>query len=369
MSDFSSLIDHFSNIKDPRIDRTKRHLLIDIIVIGVVGTICGGDGWEDIQLIAEEKEDWLSTFLELPNGIPSHDTLSRVFSRLKPSVFEACFVCWMKDVATLTKGEIVAIDGKRVRGSYDKSSSKAAIHMVSAWAVENGVVMGQIKVDDKSNEITAIPKLLDTLELTGCIVTIDAMGCQRSIAQKIIENGADYVFGLKGNQGNTLETVKEYFDTTYIDPNQILTTVDNEHGRHETREYFSQSTDFLGDEISWPGIQSVTMVTSTRETGDSISSERRFYISSLKPETENLARAIRGHWGVENSLHWVLDVTFGEDKKRIRKGDSAENSAVLRHIALNLLKGEKTFKASIKKKRLKSCMSNKYLGNVLCQGD
>ncbi len=273
----------------------------------------------------------------------------------------------MKDVAQLSHGEIVAIDGKRVRGSYDSASGKAAIHMVSAWATNNGVVLGQVKVDDKSNEITAIPKLLSVLEISGCIVTIDAMGCQKEIAGDIIAAKADYVLGLKGNQGNTLEVVKEYFDTTRTNEEKSYVTVDNDHGRLESREYFAAEAVGIEGLEKWPAIKSIVMVNSSREIGQTKTSERRFYISSLLPHAAKLAAAIRGHWGIENSLHWVLDVTFDEDRNRIRKGEAAENCAVLRHVALNMLKGEQTFKSSIKKKQFKCCMSNEYLAKVLGQ--
>lgn len=358
-------VEHFSTINDPRIERTKKHKLIDILIIGVIGMLCGADGWEDIQMIAEEKEEWLRGFLELPNGIPSHDTISRVFGRVSPKEFERCFVAWMKDVANLTDGEIVAIDGKCVRRSHDKANTKSAIHMVSAWAKENGVVLGQVKVNDKSNEITAIPELLKVLDLNGCIVTIDAMGCQKEIAEKIISQEADYVFGLKGNQGNTLGVVSEYFDMNKQAPEQSHQTVDNDHGRLETREYTVAPAAMVPDLLAWTACNSIAMVSSTREINGVMSNEKRYYISSLSPVPQNIARAIRGHWGIENSLHWVLDMTFNEDLCRIRADNSSENAVVLRHMALNLLKTEQTLKGSLRKKRLKCCMSNAYLAKVL----
>lgn len=369
MTDFSNFIEHFSSIKDPRIDRSKKHKLIDIFLIAVIGTLCGAEGWEDIQLVAEEKEDWLRQFIELPNGIPSHDTISRVFARINPKVFEDSFISWMKDVVELTNGEIVAIDGKKLRRSFDKSSDKAAIHMVSAWARDNGVVLGQVKVNDKSNEITAIPELLDTLEISGCIVTIDAMGCQKDIAQKILNQNADYVLALKGNQGNILESVQEHFDTTPPRDSKTHITVDNDHGRLETREYYVDRINAVANLEQWPGIKSIAMVVSTREIRGQQTTEARYYISSLDPDPQNIARAIRGHWGIENSLHWVLDMNFNEDRNRIRNGEASENMAVLRHVAINLLKTEKSFKGSLKKKKLKCCMSNKYLAKVLYQED
>jgi len=360
----NSLVEHFSQVNDPRIERTKRHLLIDIIVIVIVGVICGGESWEDIQMVAEEKEDWLNKFLQLPNGIPSHDTLARVFSRISAKQFQNCFSAWMRSTAKLTDGEVIAIDGKKLRRSFDKESDKSAIHMVSAWATENGVVLGQIKVDEKSNEITAIPKLLEVLELSGCIVTTDAMGCQKNIASQIIKKDADYVFGLKGNQGNTLGAVEMYFDTNKPQL-ESYTTTDGDHGRIETRTYNVVEASAIPELFDWPGCKSAVMVISTREIRNKISTESRYYISSLKPESTVLAKAIRNHWGIENSLHHVLDVEFNEDQSRVRTGESPENLAVIRHTAINLLKKEKSMRGSTGKKRLKCCMSNEYLGKVL----
>jgi predicted transposase YbfD/YdcC len=359
-----SLIEHFKDIRDPRISRSKRHKLIDIVVIVIVGVICGANSWDDIEMVAEEKHEWLKTFLQLPNGIPSHDTIARVFSRISAQQFEICFSLWMKATAILTEGQVVAIDGKRLRGSFDKGSDKSAIHMVSAWATEYGVVLGQVKVDTKSNEITAIPKLLEVLELSGCIVTTDAMGCQKTIGAQIIAKGADYVFGLKGNQGNTLGAVEMKFDTKNPEF-ETLTTTDGDHGRIETRNYKVIAANEVPELTAWPGCKSAVMVTSTRETKEKTTTESRYYISSLAPNVATLAKAIRGHWGIENSLHYVLDVTFKEDHSRVRTGEAPENLAVVRHVAINLLKQEKSFKGSLPKKRLKCCMSNEYLGKVL----
>lgn len=335
----SSLIEHFEDISDPRIDRSKRHKLIDIIIIVIVGVICGAESWRAIEMVAEEKKDWLKKFLELPSGIPSHDTIARVFSRISARQFEICFSLWMKATATLTNGQVIAIDGKTLRRSFDKTSDESAIHMVSAWATENGVVLGQIKVDAKSNEITAIPKLLEVLELSGCIVTTDAMGCQKTIGAQIIDKGADYVFGLKGNQGNTLGAVEMHFDTTNSEL-EALTTTDGDHGRIETRNYKVVAANKVPELTEWPGCKSAVMVTSTRETREKTTTESRYYISSLEPNVAILAKAIRGHWGIENSLHHVLDVTFKEDQSRVRLGEAPE-------------------------KRLRCCMSNAYLGKVL----
>lgn len=292
-----------------------------------------------------------------------------MFARISAMELERRFVAWMKDTAELTDGEVVAIDGKRLRRSFDKASGKAAIHMVSAWASTNGVVLGQVKVDDKSNEITAIPKLLEVLELKGCLVTTDAMGCQKEIAGQIRAKGADYVFGLKGNQSGTLGAVEMHFDTTKA-VLESTTTTDADHGRVETRFYQVVAADLIPELADWPDCKSATMVTSTREMGDKKTTESRYYISSLPPIAEGLAKAIRSHWGIENSLHWVLDVEFDEDRSRVRKGESPENLAVVRHIAINLLKQERGLKrASMGRKRLKCAMSNDYLGKVLFGAD
>jgi predicted transposase YbfD/YdcC len=364
----SSLIEHFENISDPRIDRSKRHKLIDIIVIVIVGVICGAESWRSIEMVAEVKQDWLKTFLELPNGIPSHDTIARVFSRISTRQFQICFSLWMKATATLTNGHVIAIDGKRLRGSFDKASDKSAIHMVSAWATENGVVLGQVKVDDKSNEITAIPKLLKVLDIAGCIVTTDAMGCQKPIGAQIVAQGGDYVFGLKGNQGNTLGAVEMHFDTTNS-VLETLTTTDGDHGRIETRNYKVIAATEVPELLEWPACKSAVMVTSTRETKEKTTTESRYYISSAEPEVAVLAKAIRAHWGIENGLHHVLDVTFKEDHSRVRIGEAPENLAVIRHATINLLKQEKSFKGTTPEKKLRCGMSNDYLGKVLFGAD
>jgi len=365
MNNPKSLLIHLQSIHDPRIERSKRHMLIDILVIGVVGILCGADGWDDIVFIAEEKENWLKTFLKLPNGIPSADTVARVFSRISPSNFSKSFSEWMADVVTLTSGEVIAIDGKTLRRSFDRSADKAAIHMVSAWATANGVVLGQIKVDDKTNEINAVPKLLDILDVKGCIVTLDAMGCQKEIAEKILVQGGDYCLCVKGNQGNIHEALQQRFDLSPIPEGQRLTTIDNDHGRLETREYMVASAEGIVELAEWPNCNSIAKTSTSREFQDKITYETRYYILSIPPNVKASAQAIRSHWAIENSLHWVLDVEFDEDRCRIRRDCAAENVAALRHIAINLLKREKTLKASMPKKRLKCAMSNNYLAKVL----
>lgn len=367
-----AIVEHFKNIEDPRVDRGKLHNLMDIIAIAICAVICGADTWEDIELFGEAKHEWLKQFLELPNGIPSHDTFGRVFSIISPVEFQRSFLNWVKAITESIEREVVAIDGKTSRRSYDKSKGKGAIHMVSAWATANRVVLGQVKTEDKSNEITAIPELLDILALNGCIVTIDAMGCQKSIAAGIIDKGADYVLALKGNQGTLHEDIKLFFqdakETSFKGiHHDFYKTIDGDHGRIETRRYSIVSDiEWLEGKADWKEIKSIGMVESEREIGDKITKETRYYISSLPSNAKLFGDAVRKHWGIENSLHWVLDVVFREDECRIRKGHAAENFAVLRHIALNLIREEKSIKRGAKGKRLKAGWDNDYLSKILC---
>ncbi|MBF8251581.1 MAG: ISAs1 family transposase [Deltaproteobacteria bacterium] len=367
-----AIVEHFKDIEDPRIERGKLHNLIDIIAIAICAVICGADTWEDIELFGEAKHEWLKQFLELPNGIPSHDTFGRVFSIISPVEFQRSFLNWIKAISESIEREVVAIDGKTSRRSYDKSKGKGAIHMVSAWATANRVVLGQVKTEDKSNEITAIPELLDILALNGCIVTIDAMGCQKNISAKIIEKGADYVLALKGNQGTLHEDIKLFFqdakETSFKDiHHDFYETIDGDHGRIETRRYSIVSDiEWLEGKADWKEIKSIGMVESEREIGDKVTKETRYYISSLPSNAKLFGDAVRKHWGIENSLHWVLDVVFREDECRIRKGHAAENFAVLRHIALNLIREEKSIKRGAKGKRLKAGWDNDYLSKILC---
>ena len=319
-----------------------------------------------VEEFGKAKEDWFTEQLALPHGIPSHDTFGDVFAAINTEQFSKCFSSWVADLAQLTEGEIIAIDGKCLRRSLDKASKKAAIHMVSAWAHHNSLVLGQVKVDDKSNEITAIPKLLSRLDIAGAIVTIDAMGCQKKIARQIIQQEGDYVLSLKGNQGHLHDDVITYFTST-LSPEPALQTIDGDHGRIETRTVrVTDDITWLKERHSWPGLRSIIAVTAKRELDNKVSEETRYFLSSLSADSPGkLAHAVRAHWAIENNLHWVLDVAFDEDSNRARKGHSAANLAIIRHIALNLIKREKTSKVGVKTKRLKAGWDNTYLLKVI----
>jgi len=373
-SKVATIAEHFSGVQDPRVERTKEHPLVNIIVIAICGVICGADSWVDIEHFGRAKADWLAQFLELENGIPAHDTFGRVFARLDPEEFQAGFVSWIQAVSKITAGEIVAIDGKQLRRSHDGRLGKKAIYMVSAWATGNHLVLGQRKVDEKSNEITAIPKLLEMLALAGCIVTIDAMGCQTEIAAEIIAQDAEYVLALKGNQGRLHEDVAEMFayfekiDFAGVE-HDYHRSVNGGHGRIEIRECWTfdphQWADYFRTLQHWPQLRTVVMVVAQRQTDAQVTRETRFYISSLESDARQLLQAVRSHWGIENGLHWVLDIAFREDDSRIRTDHAPENMAVLRHIALNLLKQEQSAKCGIHAKRLKCAWDEAYLMKVL----
>ena len=367
----SSITEHFAELDDPR-RFNKRHKLLDILVISICAAIAGADGWEHVELFAETNEGWLRGFLELPHGIPTRHTFSRVFAALDPEQFQECFVQWIQAVDKLSKGQIIAADGKALRRSHDRRLGKKALYMVSAWASGSGLVLGQTKVDEKSNEITALPELLDMLEIAGCIVTVDAIHCQTETARTIIEKQADYVFPVKENQPRLLDSLQLLFD----DPEEMQwvacdhdRTVDKGHGRIEIRECWTTSdTEYLHhiDTLAeWKGLRSIAMVQAERQLGEDTTTTRRYFISSLESDAEQLLHAVRSHWGIENKVHWVLDIAFREDDSRIRKGNGAENFAVLRHIALNLLRREKTVKRSLKGKRMKAGWDKNYLLKVL----
>jgi predicted transposase YbfD/YdcC len=367
----ASITSYFSNLEDPRTDHTKRHKLMDIITIAVCGIICGADSWVDLELFGKCKEEWLRGFLELPNGIPSHDTFGRVFARLDAQQFQECFLEWVRAINTLTRGQVIAIDGKTLRGSHDQSLGKAAIHMVSAWAAENRLVLGQTKVAEKSNEITAIPELLAVLDIAGCIVTIDAMGCQKEIARLIIEESGDYVLALKENQGQLYQEVKELFEDEDLVTavGDVHEAVNKGHGRLEHRQCWSiadqECLSYLNSRGEWEGLGSVAKVTGERRIGERVSIESRYYISSLPGDAQQLLWAVREHWGIENCVHWVLDIAFREDESRVRKGHGQQNLATMRHMALNLLRQETTSKGGVKAKRLRAGWDEDYLIKVL----
>ncbi len=371
-----SLIEHFAKLKDPRIDRTKHHNLIDIVVIAICAVIGGADSWADVELFGKSKKEWFSKLLDLPNGIPSHDTFGRVFARLDAEQFENCFIDWVRAVSDVVEGQIVAIDGKTIRRSHDRFIGKSAIHMVNAWASANRLILGQTKVDERSNEITAIPELLRVLDVSGCIVTIDAMGCQKDVATTITSQNADYVLALKRNQPELYQDVKDTFEQARRDgfanlKHDFHETVNKGHGRIETRRCWAISDsahiNYVNDRQQWSNLTSLVMVESERLVEGQTSVKTRYYISSLPNRAEVLLGAVRGHWGIENSVHWVLDVTFGEDNSRVRKGNASENLSILRRFALNLLKRETTSKSSIAAKRKRAGWDTDYLRTVLSQ--
>lgn len=372
-----SLTEQFASLKDPRVDRTKLHPLLSIVTIAICAVIVlprRTDTWDEIEEFGRAKASWFATFLELPNGIPSHDTFNRVFAALDPGQFRTCFVKWMQAVAGVLPAQVIALDGKTARRSHDRSAGKKAIHMVSAWASANRLVLAQVKVDDKSNEITALPELLRQLAVAGCIVTIDAIGCQREIAKQIVGQGGDYVLALKENQGTLYQDVQDSFNQAEASGfEQIKSdhaeTVDKGHGRIEIRRHGVISDDeylaWLQEEHDWPGLQAIGMVEAERRLGAERSIERRYYLLSRELTAEAFGEAVRSHWGIENQVHWVLDMAFREDESRIREGMAAENFVVLRHIALNLLKQAQSKRLSTKAKRLKAGWDNAFLLQVL----
>lgn len=369
----TSISKHFISISDPRIPNKTQHPLLSILTIVLCAVISGSEDFYDIEEYAESKREFFETFLDLPGGIPSHDTINRVISRINPKEFSDCIIEWTNTLSGKMKG-VIAIDGKTLRRSYQDASKASPLHIVSAWSSENGIVLGQVQTDKKSNEITAIPRLLELLDIKGSIVTIDAMGCQTAIAGKILAGGGDYLLALKENQKGSLDSVKYLFDWEMRHGFRGVCHTENHsldkgHGRIETRRTFAigelDTIEGLDFRTKWPGLQSVAMVESTREINNVSTTERRYYISSLPANARVIGDSVRSHWGIENSLHWVMDVTFHEDYARNRKDHSAANMATMRRFALNLIKQDKTTKGSIKVRRKRAGWKDEYLLTLL----
>jgi predicted transposase YbfD/YdcC len=373
----TSISEHFATLTDPRRDHLRAHRLVDILTIALCAVICGADDWVEVETFGQAKAEWLRTFLELPGGIPSHDTFGRVFARLDPEGFRRCFVNWVRAVVGDPGQQVVAIDGKTLRRSHDRRAGKDALHLVSAWAATSGVVVGQVATDAKSNEITAIPVLLRLLALEGAVVTIDAMGCQTAIAAQIVEQRADYVLALKKNHEKLHDRVAAAFGeadkasgTTLLLGDLVAsTTTDAGHGRIEHRRCRAIGDPahlaYIDPDRAWPNLKSVICVESARRIGEQVSTEARLYLSSLPPDAPALARVIRSHWRIENSLHWVLDVAFREDDSRVRVGHAPENFAIIRHLALNLLRQDTSRRVGLANKRFRAALDTAYLRSIL----
>ena len=371
----ASIVEHFRTLEDPRIERTKKHLMLDILVIAVCTMLTGGEGFQDMELFGKSKRAWLQPFLALPHGIPSHDTFGRVFARLHPQRFRECFLSWTRAVAQLTQGTLISLDGKTVKASCDRATASSPLHMLSAWCSEQGgLVLGQIKTEAKSNEITAIPDLLQLLAIKGCIVTIDAMGCQTAIAGQIRAQGGDYLLSLKSNHKKAYAAVKRYFHQdiehhlAWRTSENFFDAFDDSHGRPVRRRVWT-ITDLtsIPQLAKWPDLQSVIVVETIRAAyaGAPITSEYRIYIASLLRSATAFVAMIRQHWDIENKLHWSLDVTVNEDCSRIRTDHAPENMASLRHVALNLLRQEHVQHLSLRRKRLLCSLDEHYLLTVL----
>jgi predicted transposase YbfD/YdcC len=362
---------HFESLTDPRIARTRRHVLQDLLVIALCAMIANANTWVDIERYGKTKLDFLRRFLELPNGIPSHDTFSRVFGKLDPAALLVCLQAWLNQLREQLGGKQVAIDGKTLRGSHDGATRPNALHLVSAWATEARLFLGQLAVDQKSNEITAIPQLLELLDIEGDTVTIDAMGCQKEIAKTIVDKKANYVLQVKDNQPTLQVALREAFigfaEADYTEPSlRRLRTVDCDHGREETRDYFiAKLPAALAGADDWAGLTSIGMVLRLRKEGDKISEEVAFYITSLAAQVKAFARAVRGHWGIETTLHWSLDVTFAEDQSRVRKHRGPENLGMLRRLVVSLLQQDTSCKASLRGKRLIAGWDDEALLSIL----
>lgn len=369
MPDSHSISHHFRRLEDPRVERSRRHSLHDILLLGLCALLCGAESFVDMEDFGKAQRAWLSQWLELPNGIPSHDTFGRVFAALDPGQFAEAFTQWTQGVRQSLAGEIVAVDGKTLRRSG--GGGRSPVHLVSAWAAGNRLVLGQLRTAEKSNEITAVPELLRRLELAGCIVTLDALGCQKAIAREIHEADADYVLALKANHEALHAEIARFLDDALDHPAHLPQasrhqSVEKDHGRIETRRCLcTGQLDWLAERGKWPALRSVAVVEAERILGGKTTRERRYYLSSLAPKAPALARAIRNHWGIENSLHWVLDVALREDDCRVRTGHAATNLATLRHLALNLLRQETTKKRGVRGKQKNAAWDHRYLLKLL----
>ena len=371
-----AMVERFGMLDDPRTGHARRHELLDIIVITLCAVICGADNWVEMEEFGKAKEDWFRRFLRLPNGIPCSDTFARVFARIDPEHFRDCFREWVSSIHHLTQGEVIAVDGKTLRRSHDRRAGKDAIHMVSAWASENSLVLGQTRTDAKSNEITAIPELLQLLDVSGCIVTIDAMGCQKEIAQPVVQGGADYLLAVKANQGDLHENIKDLFacreregwdGVAYSHHEQV----GKDHGRLERRQCWvitdPEELAYVDPHRQWASLGAVAQVSYRRDAAAGAPTDTRYYICSYPADAARLLAATISHWSIENSLYWVLDVAFDEDRCRVRTGHADQNLAVIRHLALNLLKQERSAKVGIEAKRKKAGWNFDYLMKVLSQ--
>lgn len=361
----TSFVELFSSLPDPRVERTRKHKLIDILVITIAAVLSGCDDWNEIELYGNSKKEWLKTFLELPEGIPSHDTFNRVFAMLDPEALQKHFLSWVQSVAAISEGQIISMDGKRLCGS-GKDGSKSIIHLVSAWSSANNLVLAQTKVEDKTNEITAIPQLLDILMLKGCIITIDAMGCQKEIAAKIIDKEADYILAVKNNQEHLLDDLHEAFAQSKVDA--IATQTELGHGRIEKRTCkLIRDSEWVCKEKEWKALKTLIEISTerTNKTTGETQRETRYYISSLQADAKRFNEAIRRHWSIENNLHWCLDVVFKEDSSHKQAGNAAENFAIITRIALSLIKNDKTKKTSMKNKRHLAGWDNNFLSALL----
>jgi len=371
----TSILSYFAELDDPRIEKNQKHPLINVIAIAILGVICGADTWVDIERYGNAKQAWLGTFLDLSNGIPSHDTFGRVFRWLDAQQFQAQFIAWTQHICELTAGQVVSLDGKKLRRSHDQQHEQDGIWMVSAWAGENRMVLGQMKVAEKSNEITAIPRLLSALDMSGCVVTLDALGTQTAIAQRIVEADAEYILPVKDNQGTLYEDMgllfdgfetENYSDVVY----DTAKRVSEGHDRHEIRQCWvvqqPEYRAYLRREQEWAKLTSLVKLLTVRQTACKSEVTIRYFISSWDTSAQTFLKAIREHWQIENSLHWVLDIAFREDDSRIRKDHAPQNMALLRHMALNLLKQETSIKVGIAAKRKMAGWDNSYLLKVLC---